>query len=56
MGKGVGRWVNGWVADWWGTQVYSPKATGIGLAQDTVFRRGQGVEPEVGGALVGSGL
>lgn len=36
--------------------VYLPKTTGVGLAQDTVFRRGQGVEPEVSGALVGSGL
>lgn len=36
--------------------VYSPKAAGVGLAQDTVFRRGQGVEPEVSGALVGHGL
>lgn len=36
--------------------MYSPKATGIGLAQDTVFGRGQRVEPEVGRALVGSGL
>lgn len=44
------------MASWLAGLVYLPKTTGVGLAQDTVFRRGQGVEPEVSGALVGSRL
>lgn len=35
---------------------YSPETAGVGLAQDTVVRRGQGVKPEVSKALVGVGL
>lgn len=56
MGIWLDGWLGGWVASWLAGWVYSPKTTGVGLAQDTVFRRGQRVEPEVGGALVGSRL
>lgn len=34
---------------------YSPETAGVGLAQDTVIRWGQGVEPEVGKARAGVG-
>jgi hypothetical protein len=36
--------------------LHSPKAAGVGLAQGTVLRRGQGVKPKVGRTLVGSRL
>lgn len=32
---------------------HSPKAAAVGLAQDTVVWRGQGVKPEAGKALAG---
>lgn len=52
----LSRLLSPWLCPWSdvrGPVPHSPEAAGVGLAQDTVVGRGEGVKPEVRKALVG---